>query len=91
MNYSKLAQLVQELEQNGFEDEATDLADAMETQASPDVIFSNADIISEMDEIIGGVLYHLNLDNNLKFVGNNLTPQSVNDIQNSLAGIVKSA
>ena len=91
MNYSKLAQLVQELEQNGFEEEATNLADAMETQASPDVIFSNADIISEMDEIIGGVLYHLNLDNNLKFVGNNLTPQSVNDIQNSLAGIVKSA
>ena len=91
MNYSKLAQLVQELEQNGFEDEATDLADAMETEASPDVIFSNADIISEMDEIIGGVLYHLNLDNNLKFVGNNLSPQSVNDIQNSLAGIVKSA
>jgi len=91
MNYSKLAQLVQELEQNGFEDEATNLADAMETEASPDVIFSNADIISEMDEIIGGVLYHLNLDNNLKFVGNNLSPQSVNDIQNSLAGIVKSA
>ena len=91
MNYSKLAQLVQELEQNGFEDEATDLADAMETEASPDVIFSNADIISEMDEIIGGVLYHLNIDNNLKFVGNNLSPQSINDIQNSLAGIVKSA
>jgi len=91
MNYSKLAQLVQELEQNGFEDEATNLADAMETEASPDVIFSNADIISEMDEIIGGVLYHLNLDNNLKFVGNNLSPQSINDIQNSLAGIVKSA
>ena len=91
MNYSKLAQLVQELEQNGFEDEATNLADAMETEASPDVIFSNADIISEMDEIIGGVLYHLNLDNNLKFVGNNLSPQSINDIQNSLAGIIKSA
>lgn len=91
MNYSKLAQLVQELEQNGFEEEATNLADAMETEASPDVIFSNADIISEMDEIIGGVLYHLNIDNNLKFVGNNLSPQSINDIQNSLAGIIKSA
>ena len=91
MNYSRLAQLMQELEQNGFEEEATNLADAMETQASPDVIFSNADIISEMDEIIGGVLYHLNLDNNLKFVGNNLSPQSINDIQNSLAGIIKSA
>jgi len=91
MNYSRLAQLVQELEQNGFEEEATNLADAMETEASPDVIFSNADIISEMDEIIGGVLYHLNLDNNLKFVGNNLSPQSINDIQNSLAGIIKSA
>ena len=91
MNYSRLAQLVQELEQNGFEEEATNLADAMETEASPDVIFSNADIISEMDEIIGGVLYHLNIDNNLKFVGNNLSPQSINDIQNSLAGIVKSA
>lgn len=39
MNYSKLAQLVQELEQNGFEEEATNLADAMETEASPDVIF----------------------------------------------------
>ena len=53
MNYSKLAQLVQELEQNGFEEEATDLADAIETEASPDQIFSNADVISEMDEIIG--------------------------------------
>jgi hypothetical protein len=91
MNYSKLAQLVQELEQNGFEEEATNLADAMQTEASPDVIFSNADIISEMDEIIGGVLYHLNLDNNLKFVENNLSPQSINDIHNSLAEIVKSA
>jgi len=91
MNYSRLAQLVQELEQNGFEEEATNLADAIETQDSPDVVFSNADIISEMDEIIGGVLYHLNLDNNLKFVGNNLSPQSINDIVNSLAGIVKSA
>jgi hypothetical protein len=91
MNYSRLAQLVQELEQNGFEEEATSLADAMETQASPDIIFSNADIISEMDEIIGGVLYHLNIDNNLKFVGNNLSPQSINDIVNSINGIIKSA
>ena len=91
MNYSKLAQLVQELENNGFEEEATNLADAIETQASPDQIFSNADVISEMDEIIGGVLYHLNLDNNLKFVGNNLSPQSINDIKNSIEGIIKSA
>ena len=86
MNYSKLAQLVQELEQNGFEEEATNLADAIETEASPDQIFSNADVISEMDEIIGGVLYHLNLDNNLKFVGNNLSVQSFNDIKN-ISGI----
>ena len=91
MNYSKIAQLVKELEENGFEEEATNLADAMETQASPDQIFSNADVISEMDEIIGGVLYHLNLDNNLKFVGNNLSPQSINDIRNSIEGIIKSA
>jgi len=91
MNYSKLAQLVQELEQNGFEEEATNLADAMQTEASPDVIFSNADIISEMDEIVGGVLYHLNIDNNLKFVGNNLSPQSINDIRNSIDQIIKSA
>ena len=91
MNYSKLAQIVQELEQNGFEEEATDLADAMHTEASPDVILSNSNIISEMDEIIGGVLYHLNIDNNLKFVGNNLSPQSINDIRNSIDGIVKSA
>ena len=91
MNYSKLAQLVQELENNGFEEEATNLADAIETQASPDQIFSNADVISDMDEIIGGVLYHLNLDNNLKFVGNNLSPQSINDIKNSIEGIIKSA
>lgn len=91
MNYIKLAQIMQELENNGFEEEATNLADAMETEASPDVIFSNADIISEMDEIIGGVLYHLNLDNNLKFVGNNLSPQSINDIANSISGIIKSA
>ena len=91
MNYSKLAQLVQELEQNGFEEEATNLADAIETQASPDQIFSNNDVISDMDEIIGGVLYHLNLDNNLKFDGNNLSPQSINDIKNSIEGIIKSA
>ena len=91
MNYSRLAQLVQELEQNGFEEEATNLADAMQTEASPDVIFTNADIISEMDEIVGGVLYHLNIDNNLKFVGNNLSPQSINDIRNSIDGIIKSA
>jgi hypothetical protein len=91
MDYIKLAQLVQELEQNGFEEEATNLADAMETEASPDVIFSNADIISEMDDIIGGVLYHLSIDNNLKFIGNNLSPQSLNDIKNSLNGIIKSA
>ena len=91
MNYSKLAQIVQELEENGFEEEATNLADAIQTQASPDQIFSNADVISEMDEIIGGVLYHLNLDNNLKFVGNNLSPQSINDIRNSIEGIIKSA
>lgn len=91
MNYSKLAQLMQELEQNGFEEEATNLADAIETEASPDQIFSNADIISEMDDIIGGVLYHLNIDNNLKFVGNNLSPQSINDIVNSISGIIKSA
>ena len=91
MNYSKLAQIVQELEQNGFEEEATNLADAMQTEASPDVIFSNADIISEMDEIVGGVLYHLNIDNNLKFVGNNLSPQSINDIRNSIDQIIKSA
>jgi propanediol dehydratase large subunit len=91
MNYSRLAQLVQELEQNGFEEEATNLADAMQTEASPDVIFTNADIISEMDEIVGGVLYHLNIDNNLKFVGNNLSPQSINDIKNSIDQIIKSA
>ena len=91
MNYSKLAQIVQELEQNGFEEEATNLADAMQTEASPDVIFTNADIISEMDEIVGGVLYHLNIDNNLKFVGNNLSPQSINDIKNSIDQIIKSA
>lgn len=91
MNYSKLAQIVQELEENGFEEEATNLADAMDTQASPDQIFSNSNVISEMDEIIGGVLYHLSLDNNLKFVENNLSPQSINDIKNSLMGIIKSA
>jgi hypothetical protein len=91
MNYSKLAQIVQELEQNGFEEEATNLADAMETEASPDVIMSNSNVISKIDEIVGGVLYHLNLDNNLKFVGNNLSPQSINDIKNSLMEIVKSA
>ena len=91
MNYSKLAQIMQELENNGFEEEATNLADAIETEASPDQIFSNADVISDMDEIIGGILYHLNLDNNLKFTGNNLSPQSINDIKNSLQSIIKSA
>jgi hypothetical protein len=91
MNYSKLAQIMQELEENGFEEEATNLADAIETEASPDQIFSNADIMSEMDDIIGGVLYHLSLDNNLKFVDNNLSAQSINDIKSSIESIVKSA
>jgi hypothetical protein len=47
--------------------------------------------MSEMDDIIGGILYHLSLDNNLKFVDNNLTAQSVNDIKRSIESIVKSA
>ena len=91
MNYSKIAQIMKELEENGFEEEATNLADAIETEASPDQILSDNKVISEMDGIIGGVLYHLNLDNNLKFLGNNLSPQSINDIKNSLEGIIKSA
>ena len=68
---------MKELEENGFEEEATNLADAIETEASPDQILSDNKVISEMDGIIGGVLY--------------LSPQSINDIKNSLEGIIKSA
>jgi hypothetical protein len=91
MDYTKLAQLVQDLENSGFENEATELADAMNENPSPDEILSDPKVMAEMDNILGGILYHLNLDNNLKFVGENLSAQSVNDIKNSINGIVKSA
>lgn len=91
MNYIKLAQIMQDLENAGFENEATELADAMETNASPDIILSGSQVQAEMDSILGGILYHLNLDNNLKFYGNNLSVQSINDIRNSIVNIVKSA
>lgn len=91
MNYIKLAQIVQDLENAGFENEATELADAMETNASPDTILSDSNIIAEMDSILGGILYHLNLDHNLKFDGNTLSAQSFNDITRSIESLVKSA
>ena len=91
MNYIKLAQIVQDLENAGYENEATELADAMETNASPDTILSDSKIEAEVDGILGGILYHLNLDNNLKFDGNSLSAQSINDIRRSIESIVKSA
>jgi hypothetical protein len=91
MKLSKIAQLVKELEESGLENEATELADAIIEETDPNQILSRPDINNSIDSIVGGVLYHLNLDNNISFQGDRVSDQTLIDITNSLAQIVKSS
>ncbi len=91
MKLSKIAQLVKELEESGLENEATELADAIIEETDPNQILSRPDINNSIDSIVGGVLYHLNLDNNISFQGDRVSDQTLTDITNSLAQIVKSS
>lgn len=91
MNLAKIAQLVKELEESGLENEATELADAIIEETDPNQILSRPDINNSIDSIVGGVLYHLSLDNNISFQGDRVSDQTLSDITNSLAQIVKSS
>ncbi len=91
MKLSKIAQLVKELEESGLENEATELADAIIEETDPNQILNRPDINNSIDSIVGGVLYHLNLDNNISFQGDRVSDQTLTDITNSLAQIVKSS
>ncbi len=91
MKLSKIAQIVKELEESGLENEATELADAIIEETDPNQILSRPDINNSIDSIVGGVLYHLNLDNNISFQGDRVSDQTLIDITNSLAQIVKSS
>ncbi len=91
MNLKKIAQLVKELEESGLENEATELADAIIEETDPNRILSRPDINNSIDSIVGGVLYHLNLDNNISFQGDKVSDQTLSDITNSLNQIVKSS
>ena len=91
MNLAKIAQLVKELEDSGLENEATELADAIIEETDPNQILSRPDINNSIDSIVGGVLYHLSLDNNISFQGDRVSDQTLSDITNSLAQIVKSS
>ncbi len=91
MNIAKIAQLVQDLENSGLENEATELADAIIEETDPNQILSRPDIINSIDTIAGGVLYLLKLDNNIQFQGGKVADQTLNDITNSLTQIVKSS
>ena len=91
MNLSKIAQLVQDLENSGLENEATELADAIIEETDPNQILNRSDINNMIDSIAGGVLYHLSLDNNISFQGDKFSDQTLSDITNSLNQIVKSS
>ncbi len=91
MNIAKLAQLVKDLENSGLENEATELADAIIEETDPNQILSRSDINETIDNIVGGVLYQLNLDNNINFQGDKVSDQTLFDITNSLTQIIKSS
>ena len=91
MNLAKIAQLVQDLENSGLENEATELADAIIEETDPNQILNRSDINNMIDSIAGGVLYHLSLDNNINFQGDKVSDQTLSDITNSLNQIVKSS
>ena len=57
MNLTKLSQLVQDLEDQGFEQEATNLADAItEDTESAEEIINSPETISSLDRIVGAIL-----------------------------------
>jgi hypothetical protein len=91
MNIAKLAQLVKDLENSGLENEATELADAIIEETDPNQILSRSDINETIDNIVGGVLYQLNLDNNINFQGDKVSDQTLSDITNTLTQIIKSS
>lgn len=91
MNIAKIAQLVKDLENSGLENEATELADAIIEETDPNQILSRSDINETIDNIVGGVLYQLNLDNNINFQGDKISDQTLFDITNSLTQIIKSS
>lgn len=91
MNIAKLAQLVKDLENSGLENEATELADAIIEETDPNQILSRSDINETIDNIVGGVLYQLNLDNNISFQGDKVSDQTLSDITNTLTQIIKSS
>ena len=76
MNIYKLAQIVQDLAENGFENEADDLATAI--QETPEVqtpevedpnkiineILNQPNIKQELENIVGGILHELFEDTN---------------------------
>ena len=91
MNLSKIAQLIKDLENSGLENEATELADAIVEETDPNTILNRSDINETVDNIVGGVLYHLSLDNNIKFEGGKISDQTLSDITNSLSQILRSS
>ena len=91
MNIAKLAQLVKDLENSGLENEATELADAIIEETDPNQILNRSDINETIDNIVGGVLYQLNLDNNINFQCDKVSDQTLSDITNSLTQIIKSS
>lgn len=80
MNIYKLAQIVKNLAENGFDNEADEIVDAIEqtpeiqqptqtqTEVSPNVtaneIINDPDMIAELEKIVGGVLHEMLEDPN---------------------------
>ena len=80
MNIYKLAQIVKNLAENGFDNEADEIVDAIEqtpeiqqptqtqTETSPSVtaneIINDPDMIAELEKIVGGVLHEMLEDPN---------------------------
>jgi hypothetical protein len=90
MNLIKLAQLVQDLEDQGFEQEATNLADAItEDTESAEEIINSPETISSLDKIVGDILDDLAQHNKLDFRDNNISNETLNILKNSLNNIVK--
>lgn len=80
MNIYKLAQIVKNLAENGFDNEADEIVDAIEqtpeiqqptqtqTEVSPNVtaneIINDPEMIAELEKIVGGVLHEMLEDPN---------------------------
>lgn len=80
MNIYKLAQIVKDLADNGFDNEADEIVDAIEqtpeiqkptqtqTETNPSIavneIINDPDMIAELEKIVGGVLHEMLEDPN---------------------------